>query len=76
MVSRYALTPTLKSIELGKPKAQWSEDLEKRTARSSLHDVSAENIALTKKGIQTLILPPSLDIYGQFSPTSSHDNSR
>ena len=25
--------------------------------------------------MQTSILPPSLDIYGQFSPTASHDNS-
>ena len=52
MVSRYALAPTLKSIELGKPKAQWSEDLEKLTANSSPHDVSAENIVLTEKGIK------------------------
>ena len=68
MVSRYALAPTLKSIELGKPKEKWSEDLEKRTANSSPHDVSAENIVLTKKGIQTSILPPSLDINAQNSP--------
>ena len=52
MVSHYALAPTLKSIELGKPKAQWSKDLEKRTANSPPHDVSAENIVLTKKGIK------------------------
>ena len=68
MVSRYALTPTLKSVELGKPKEKWSEDLEKLTARSSPQHVSAENIVLTKKGIQTSIRPPSLDNITQNSP--------
>ena len=55
------LSPTLKSCELGKPKERWSEDLERLTT----HSLTAENIVIKKEGIT------SLDIYGQFSPTSS-----
>jgi hypothetical protein len=55
------LSPTLKSCESGKPKERWNEDLERLTA----HSVTAENIVIKKEGIT------SLDIYGQFSPTST-----
>jgi hypothetical protein len=63
------LSPTLKSCELGKPKERWSEDLERLSAESAefvkKHCITAENIVIKKEGIT------SLDIYGQFSPTSS-----
>lgn len=64
------LSPTLKSCELGEYRERWSEDLDKLTAQATdfydIHSVTAENIVLGKDGT-----PTSLDIYGQFSPTSS-----
>ena len=71
---RQGLSPTLKSCEIGEYRERWSEDLERLTARADFyrrHSITAENIVLRKDGP-----PTSLDIYGQFSPTSSHDNSR
>jgi hypothetical protein len=64
------LSPTLKSCEQGKYRERWSEDLERVAAQAAdfydIHSVTAENIVLGKDG-----KPTSLDIYGQFSPTSS-----
>jgi hypothetical protein len=59
------LSPILNSFESGKPKERWSEDLERLTA----HSVKVEKIVIKKEGIT------SLDIYGQFSPTSSKNNT-
>jgi len=67
------LSPTLKSCESGEQRERWSEDLKRLTAQSAdfckRHSVTAENIVLSKAGTIT-----SLDIYGQFSPTSSKIN--
>jgi len=66
------LSPTLKSCELSEYRERWSEDLERLSAQSAdfceKHSVTSENIVIKKEGIT------SLDIYGQFSPTSSKSN--
>jgi hypothetical protein len=66
------LSPTLKSCEFGKPKERWSEDLERLTVQAETfcksHSVTSDNIVIKKEGVT------SLDIYGQFSPTSSKTN--
>ena len=68
------LSPTLKSCESGKPKERWSEDLERLTENFKNHNVTAENIVITKTGVQSFLQPTSLDNNGQFSPTYSKNN--
>jgi hypothetical protein len=68
------LSPTLKSCEASKLKERWSEDLERLTEKLKNHNVSVENVFMTKSGIPSHLPPTSLDNYGQFSPTTSKNN--
>jgi hypothetical protein len=68
------LSPTLKSCESGKPKQRWSEDLERLTENFKNHNISAENVVITKMGVQSFLQLTSLDNNGQFSPTYSKNN--